>query len=179
MNAELEALRDVVARLEREEISYMLTGSVAMSVYAEPRMTRDIDIVVELAESDAARIAGLFSPDYYVPEEAIRPSIVSRGMFNLFSLAHLVKVDLIVRKDEAYRRHEFSRRVRHEVGGFSAWVASKEDLVLSKLVWAAAGDSTLQLRDVKRLLATGADAAYLRRWAPTLGVDALLDELQK
>ncbi len=46
MNSELEVLLDVVARLEDAGIDYMLTGSVAMSVYVEPRMTRDIDVVV-------------------------------------------------------------------------------------------------------------------------------------
>jgi len=47
MSAELEVLQDALARLEREGIAYMLTGSLALSYYAEPRMTRDIDLVVE------------------------------------------------------------------------------------------------------------------------------------
>lgn len=38
----------VVERLEAAGIEYMLTGSVAMAWYAQPRQTRDIDIVVEL-----------------------------------------------------------------------------------------------------------------------------------
>lgn len=174
MNSELQALRDVVARLEGARIAYMLTGSVAMSVYVEPRMTRDIDLVVELAMPDAPRIVKMFSPDYYVSDEAVRSAISGRGMFNLFSLAHLVKVDLIVLKEDDYQRNEFSRRLRHDLGGFAAWVVSKEDLILSKLVWAANSDSAMQTRDVRKLLASGADAAYLRRWSVGLGVDALL-----
>ena len=63
MNSELEALREVVGRLDAAGIPYMLTGAVAMAVYAEPRMTRDIDIVIELAADAAARIVELFSPD--------------------------------------------------------------------------------------------------------------------
>lgn len=82
MNSELEVLRDVVARLEGARIPYMLTGSVSMSVYAEPRMTRDIDIVVELAAHDARRVAELFSPDYYVSDEAVRSAISARSLFN-------------------------------------------------------------------------------------------------
>jgi hypothetical protein len=95
-------------------------------------------------------------------------------MFNLFHLSRLVKVDLIVRSDDDFQRHEFARRVRHELGGRSAWVISKEDLILSKLVWAAPSESAFQLRDVRKLLASGADEAYLRHWSATLGVDALL-----
>ena len=152
----------------------MLTGSVAMSVYAEPRMTRDIDIVVELAAGDARRVVELFAPDYYVSDEAVRSAIAARSLFNLFSLSRLVKVDLIVRNDDEFQRHEFARRHRHELGGSSAWVISKEDLILSKLVWAAPTESAFQLRDVRKLLASGADEAYLRQWSVRLGVDSLL-----
>lgn len=174
MNSELEVLRDVVARLEGGAIPYMLTGSVAMSVYAEPRMTRDIDIVVELAAHDALRVVELFSPDYYVSDEAVRSAISARSVFNLFNLAKLIKVDLIVHKDDAFQRHQFTRRRRHELGGCSVWVIAKEDLILSKLVWAMSTESAFQLRDVRKLLASGVDEAYLGQWSVTLGVDVLL-----
>lgn len=174
MNSEFEVLRDVVARLERAGIPYMLTGSVAMSLYAEPRMTRDVDIVVELAANDARRVSELFAPDYYVSEEAVRSAISERRMFNLFSLSHLVKVDLIVLRDDEFQRHEFARRAHREFGGTGAWVISKEDLILSKLVWAAPSESAFQLRDVRKLLASGADEAYLHQWSARLGVEALL-----
>jgi len=161
MNSELEVLLDVVARLEDAGIDYMLTGSVAMSVYVEPRMTRDIDVVVALAGADAGRVVGLFSPEYYVDDEAVRSAVAARGMFNLFHLARLVKVDLIVPGDDDFQRHEFARRRRHDLGGRSVWVISKEDLILSKLAWAAPTESALQLRDVRKLVASGADEAYL------------------
>jgi hypothetical protein len=174
VNSELEVLRDVVARLESAGIAYMLTGSVAMAVYAEPRMTRDIDIVVELAPPDARRMVELFSPDYYVSDEAVGSAIAARGLFNLFHLGRLVKVDLIVRKEDEFQRHAFSRRLRHDLGGFVAPVIGKEDLILAKLLWAALTDSEFQLRDVRKLLASGVDKTYLDRWSLTLGVDALL-----
>lgn len=174
MNSELDVLTDVVARLEGAGFDYMLTGSVALSVYAAPRMTRDIDIVVELAPADAERVVELFSPEYYVDDEAVRSAIAARGLFNLFHLTRLVKVDFIVRKDDEFQRHEFARRQRRELGGRAAWVVSKEDLILSKLVWAAPSESAFQLRDVRNLLASGVDDAYLRSWSAKLGVDALL-----
>lgn len=40
---ELDVLRDVSHRLESAGIAFMLTGSMAMNYYAQPRMTRDID----------------------------------------------------------------------------------------------------------------------------------------
>jgi len=174
MNSELEVLTDVVARLERAGIAYMLTGSLAMTFHARPRMTRDIDIVVELAGMDAGRVVALFSPDYYVDEEAVRSAIAKRSLFNLFHHAKLVKVDLIVRKDDEFQRHEFARRERRRLGATDAWVIGKEDLILAKLVWAGPTESAVQLRDVQSLLASGVDESYLRDWSARLGVDALL-----
>ena len=112
MSAELEVLEDALARLEREGIPYMLTGSLASSYYAEPRMTRDIDLVAELSGGDAKRLTALFEPDYYVSEADVERALRDRGMFNVLHLEKLVKLDLIVRKDEPFRRHEFGRRVR-------------------------------------------------------------------
>lgn len=129
-------------------------------------MTRDIDIVVEL-----------FAPDYYVSDEAVRSAISAHGLFNLFNLAKLAKlakVDLIVHKDDAFQRQQLMRRQRHELGGCSVWVIRKEDLILSKLVWATPTESAFQLRDVRKLLASGVDEACLDRWSMMLGVDVLL-----
>ena len=153
----------------------MLTGSIALSYYAQPRMTRDIDLVVELGEGDAKRVSELFHPDYYVSADAADRAVRARGMFNLLHMEKLVKLDLIVRKDEPYRRHEFGRRMRVQLPGFATWIVSKEDLILSKLVWAKPSMSELQLRDVRALLASGPDTAYLRRWAADLSVADLLE----
>ena len=61
----------------------MLTGSMVMNYYAQPRMTRDIDIVVELEKSDAGKLTALFELDYFVLEAALRDALRDRGMFNL------------------------------------------------------------------------------------------------
>ena len=47
-------------RLSRSGIRYMVTGSVAAIIYAEPRMTYDIDIVLELAAEDIPQLLALF-----------------------------------------------------------------------------------------------------------------------
>lgn len=175
MSAELEVLQDAIARLEGAGIAYMLTGSVALSYYAEPRMTRDVDLVVELAGQQPKSIVALFAPDYYVSETDVSRAIAARTMFNVLHLAKVVKLDFIVRKDTPYRRREFERRSLVRMPGFEAWIVSREDLILSKLEWAKQSGSELQLRDVGALLAAGADEAYLRRCAAELSVAALLE----
>jgi hypothetical protein len=174
VSAELEVLQDAIVRLEGGGIAYMLTGSVALSYYAEPRMTRDVDLVVELADRDPKAIVALFAPDYYVSEDDVGHAIAARAMFNVLHLAKVVKLDFIVRKDTAYRLREFERRRRVALPGFEAWIVSREDLILSKLAWAKESGSELQMRDVRALLAAEVDEAYLRDCAADLSVSALL-----
>jgi hypothetical protein len=179
MQNELEIIRDVSERLEGAGIAYMLTGSMAMNYYAQPRMTRDIDMVVALSLKDADTIVRLFTPEYYVAREAVSDSILRESLFNLIHQESMIKVDCIVRKGSPYRRVEFERRQRVVIEDFSTWTASKEDLIISKLYWAKDSHSEQQLRDVKNLAATGCDQSYIQRWTQELGVFNLWLECQK
>lgn len=174
---ELDILRDVSGRLESAGIAYMLTGSMALSYHAQPRMTRDLDLVVELVESDVDRLIGLFEADYYLDPRAVRRAVTARSMFNLIHHESVIKVDFIVLKTAPYRREEFARRERITIGDFQTWIVSREDLILSKLYWARDSHSELQLRDVRSLMETDCDTAYLHRQACRLGIENLLREV--
>ncbi len=177
MQNELDIVRDVSQRLDAAGIGYMLTGSMAMNYYAQPRMTRDIDVVVALRREDAERVVKLFSPDYYVSREAVDGSIAQQSLFNLIHNESVIKVDFIIRKQNEYRLNEFNRRQRIKIQDFGTWIVSKEDLILSKLFWAKDSRSELQLRDVRNLVATGCDRAYIERWTAQLGVANLWKEI--
>jgi hypothetical protein len=177
MQNELDIVRDVSNRLGGAGIGYMLTGSIAMNYYAEPRMTRDIDLVVALRREDAERIVELFSPDYYVSREAVESSIRRQSLFNLIHNESVIKVDCIVRKQTDFRLNEFERRQRIKFRDFETWIVSKEDLILSKLSWAKDSHSEFQLRDVRNLVATGCDRAYIDRWTGELDVANLWKEI--
>jgi hypothetical protein len=176
MQNEIDIVRDVSARLERGGLSYMLTGSMAMNYYAQPRMTRDIDIVVALAPQDADIVVRLFAPDYYVSSDAVRQSIAQESLFNLIHQESVIKVDCIVRKNSPYRRSEFDRRQRITIENFSIWIVSKEDLIISKIWWAKDSHSEIQLLDVKNLARTGCDMEHIERWTSELGVLTLWQE---
>ena len=75
IQTELDILREVSGLLESAGIAFMLTGSVAMHYYAQPRMTRDIDLVVALDQKDAETIVRLFEGDYYVDRQAVHRAI--------------------------------------------------------------------------------------------------------
>ena len=176
IETELDILRDVSQRLEAAGIAFMLTGSVAMNFYAQPRMTRDIDLVVALEEAQAEPIVRLFEVDYYVDRRAVSSAIAQRSIFNLIHNETVIKVDCIVLKSDAYRQEEFARRKRIALGDFQTWIVSREDLILSKLYWAKESKSEIQLRDVRNLLASDCDVVYLHSRATALGVEESLKE---
>ncbi len=158
-----------------------MAGSVALSLYAEPRMTRDVDLVVELGPSDTARIVDALGPEFEVDADRIRDAITARSMFNAIHTAAVVKLDIIVRKPGAYREMEFRRRRRAEIDGAPMWVVSPEDLVLSKLDWARDSRSEVQLRDVQKLIKAqpSLDWTYIQEWATRLGLLELIREVRR
>jgi len=83
MNEHLNVLELVAERLEQSNIQYMISGSIAMNYYAQPRMTRDIDIVVELVLDDVKGLTALFMPDFYIDEEMVLNAIQNQGFFNI------------------------------------------------------------------------------------------------
>lgn len=180
MDEQIEFLKVVVSRLESADIPFMLTGSMAMSVYAVPRMTRDIDLVVACVLEDAEKIARLFDADCYVDVESIRDAIRRRSMFNIIHSQSIIKADFIVRKDTPYRREEFRRRRLFEIEGTALYVVAPEDLILSKLAWAKDSGSELHLRDVRTIVASKLtlEWPYMERWAGELGVEGQLKEVR-
>jgi hypothetical protein len=179
MDEQLEFARAIAERLERAGIPYMMTGSMAQAVYATPRMTRDVDFVVQCSVGDVDRLVRMFETDCFVERAAVAEAVAARSMFSVIHREWIVKADLVVQKDDPYRRTEFDRRRVIQLAGAPVTVVAPEDLILSKLKWAHEWNSEMQRRDVRELLAVGTtlDWAYLERWAAHLGVTDLLHEL--
>jgi len=179
MNDQLYVLQLVAERLEKAAIPYMVSGSIAMNYYAQPRLTRDIDIIVELAPTDTQRIIELFEPDFYIDEEAVRTAIARQSLFNVIHNDLIVKVDFIVKKDIPYRKNEFSRRFLVKIDSFKLWLVAAEDLILSKLVWAKDSHSQMQLNDIRNLLASvpDLDLGYIEHWATELNIIDLWNQI--
>ena len=68
-------LRILIRFFDENKISYMLSGSVAMSTYTLPRFTRDFDFIVHLKPPDALLLAKYFKDGYYCDEDSIRNAI--------------------------------------------------------------------------------------------------------
>ena len=181
MDEQLEFLKLIASRLESVGIPYMMTGSMAMAIYSVPRMTRDIDLVVEVKPVDVDKIVSLFSKDCYIDRDSVKQAVDAHTMFNIIHNEWVVKADFILRKDEEFRREEFARRQKVVIGDTTIFVVSAEDLILSKLVWGKESPSDLQLRDVRQMISTVSelDWKYMKKWATVLRIDTLLEKAKE
>lgn len=176
-----EFLAIVVRRLDAAGVEYMIGGSVASSIYGEPRTTRDIDIIVEVHDQSLRSLFADFDRnDVYIDEPSPSQKIVPGQMFNLLDIRGGWKVDLVVKKERPFSAAEFIRRRQLNVWGIPAMIASPEDVLLTKLEWSMLSGSSRQIDDARGIVAIQRDTldiAYLRHWAPALGVTEMLDEI--
>lgn len=161
----------------------MVTGSFASSFHGTPRASQDIDFVVDPSPEQLMRLERhLPSGEYYMAAGAAMEALRRRGMFNIIDLSTGWKADLIIRKDRPFSREEFRRRRSVEVAGMRLTLASPEDVILSKLEWANAGQSTRQIEDaagILRLRSMELDHEYLRRWIHELGLEEPWDAARR
>ena len=178
-----EAFFETVLRaLEGCRVPYMIAGSVAAMLYGEPRLTNDMDVVVELAPEQVEPLLALFQgDDYDAPSaEFARAIVATGGAFNIVHVASASKVDLIVRRHNEFAVHEFSRRRPLPfTEEFEAFVATPEDVILSKLLFYREGRSEKHLIDIAGVLRVSAgqiDEQYIESWVLRLGLgDVWLD----
>jgi hypothetical protein len=177
---EQELLVDCLRRLNRAEISYYLTGSMASNYWGIPRTTHDLDFVIQLPPSAVGKIVSAFSPEYLLDEASVRAAYRPPHQFNAIDTRSALKVDFWLPKPEPFDRQMLQRRVRVTLFGEPAWITTAEDSILHKLVWNRITPSDRQLGDAAGVVAVQSenlDRSYMKKWAEALGVSVELDRL--
>jgi hypothetical protein len=161
--------------LERSGVPYMPTGSFASAFHGAPRTTQDVDVVIAPTLGSLQKLLREFpEEEYYVSREAALQAYGSESLFNVIDLTSGWKIDFIVRKSRAFSHEEFGRRRTADLLGMTLYIASAEDVVLSKLEWAQLSGSERQIADVVGIVRTQGvdlDRTYIERWVVALGLD--------
>lgn len=149
-----------VEPLERSGIPYMVTGSVAVLFYGEPRLTHDVDLVLHLKAAGIEAFLGLFPEErfYRPPAEVLRVELSrkNRAHFNLIEHRSGLKADCYPFVGDPLEAWGLQNRRRIELpGGPSLWLAPPEYVILRKLQFHAEGGSEKHLRDIEGMLASG------------------------
>jgi hypothetical protein len=165
----IDFLRRLIGFFEQYNIQYMLSGSVAMSIYVLPRSTKDFDFIVHLKPTDAVTLLDYFKEGYYCNEDSVKAAIRSGGMFNVIDYQSGYKADMIVLRKEPFRQEEFKRRKEVAFMNMKIHIVSAEDLLISKIIWIQELQSDIQKTDIKELgKMTGLDRTYINYWISSL-----------
>jgi len=170
-----DVLRKITCSLAAAGIPYMLAGSFASTYYGAARSTRDIDLVIDATPAQLRDfVQRLASENYYAELSAALDALRQESMFNVIDMASGWKIDLIIRKARAFSREEFGRRQLVTLQDLSLFVASAEDVIVSKLEWSKLSQSQRQIEDVAAILRIRGDALdrqYLEKWIGELQLE--------
>lgn len=146
------------SKLNHLGVRYMVTGSVAMIIYGEPRLTHDVDLIVVLDRERIARLPEAFplSEFYCPPAEAIAVEAARDlgGHFNIIHHETGFKADMFLSGSDPFHAWGLERACRLDVGGDSLVVAPPEYVIVRKLEYFRNGGSEKHLRDIQSMLET-------------------------
>lgn len=158
---ELDFISIFVSRLNRTGVRYMITGSVACIIYGEPRMTHDIDLVLEVGSRNAVKIEQAFPLDdfYRLPLETLtvearRPI---RGHFNLIHHETGFRADVYTVGEDPLNHWAMANRKSFEIQGEQVWLAPPEYVIPRKLEFYREGGSDKHIRDIAGVLEMSSD----------------------
>lgn len=178
-----EIIKKVVAALGENKIPYMLTGAIAVNYYGRPRLTHDVDLVVQIQLKDAKKIEKLFEDKFYVAFEGIIDAVKYSTMFNLIHSETGIKVDCWILKHKEYDQLSFSRRRTKTIFDQEMYISSPEDLIVTKLDWYKQSDIQKHYEDVIGIFEIQQgklDIEYIKKWAKRFSfLDIVEDILEK
>ena len=168
-----------VRPLNRAQISYVLTGSIAAIFYGEPRLTHDVDFVVLLNQAQIAQLTQVFAaPDFYCPPGDIielETKRENRGHFNIIHVSSGFKADFYVVGIDSLNQWVLANPRELQFEGERIRLAPPEYVIVRKLEYYREGQSQKHLRDIRSILQLAGeklDHALLNQWIQRLGLQA-------
>jgi hypothetical protein len=174
-----------VARLGGIGVDYLVTGSVAATLYGEPRATHDIDLVVELSAEHRSALPKAFpAKEFYTPPaEVILQEIQreERGHFNIIHHTSGLKADVYLVGNDELHAWAFQNARHYSIGAVEVRVAPPEYVITRKLEFYREGGSPKHLRDIRSMLSISAeliDLAVLEDWVRRRGLESAWSEVR-
>lgn len=173
----------VIDVLEELNIPYMITGSVASMAYGEPRLTLDMDVVIDASAEIAEKFCNKFGADFYVDQNSVLEAIRQRSHFNIIHVPSGSKVDFYQLKKDGTSQEMFKRKHKESFDEEKyAFFSSPEDVIINKLIYYKEGKSEKHLRDIQGTLRVSKgklDVSYIDKKTKELGLYQYWEELKK
>jgi hypothetical protein len=161
-------------------VRYMITGSSAAMIYGEPRMTNDVDLVLEIPDDALPSLQVAFpQTDYYCPPLEVLHVETHRnvhGHFNLIHTASGFKADVYPVGTDTFQRWALENVRTVMMHDVPVPLAPPEYVIIRKLEYYREGGSDKHLRDVRGMLAVSGemvDRALVEREVVGRGLDGV------
>lgn len=179
----LQILAELSPLLKEAGIQFWVGGSVASSIWGDPRQTNDIDVAVLRPSLNEFKLRAVLPDHYYIGPNEIQEALKDHGEYPSFQILNMneaFKFDVFIVSPDEYVLEESARVRETEIlPDHVAPLASPEDIILHKLRWFVSGGqvSDRQWNDIVRVIESQLgklDTAYLTKWADHFEVRELL-----
>ncbi len=158
----------VIEAAEAVEAEFMTVGAIAAGAYGIPRSTRDVDLLIGIANRDSIDrlIRRLSTWVTFNPQVNFDTLTWGRRHVGVSEGVPPYKVELFEMFDDPFVEREFARRLQVYVPLLqrTTWLPTPEDVVVQKLRWGRNKD----LDDARDVLAVQGpetlDMDYIRKW---------------
>lgn len=159
MDQQLEKpLQTAIHFLERHNYKYAIIGGVALAQWGVVRATRDVDIKVIVPNMDYSALGNELRTTFPDPAREHLP----RNPFIVAVTIDEVIVDFLLALP-GYEELIITNAVQRDLGGWSAWICSAEDLIIQKVV-AGRGKDWLDVESLLIAQHGKLDEPYILDW---------------
>ncbi len=176
-----EVLKTVVSRLQGLRIPYMITGAIAVNYYGRPRLTHDVDLLVELQASMVEGIVSSFQSGFYIAAGGILEALQHWTMFNALHHAAGLKVDFGLKGRDKYDATRFQRRKKRKIFDEMMFITTAEGLMIIRLKRYKDSSSEkhyLGASGVYQIQRGNLDLRYMKRWLSYFSVLDLFERIK-
>jgi hypothetical protein len=130
-----DEFKELLSAFNARNVRYLVVGGYAVSLYAQPRSTQDIDILIAADVENAGAVFAALQ-DFGAPLEGLTPNdFAQHGKFFRMGRAPLA-VDILLDIDGISFEQAWSNRVEAEIDPstvLKAFFISREDLIANKV----------------------------------------------
>jgi hypothetical protein len=132
MNVEKD-FREFIALLNGHDVRYLIIGGFAFSFYAEPRYTKDIDILIENSQENACNLIKALQVFGFTDTDLSQKDFLESGQVIQLGVAP-VRIDILTSIKGIDFQNLWIDRVAGRYGDIKVWFISKNDLIRIKRI---------------------------------------------
>jgi len=175
-----EAICQMIQAINAAGIPYLLTGSLASTVYSFPRASKDADFVLEMAGRHPDEIMRHLGPEFVLDDQMSFESITGtmRWIVSVPSVDDF-DLELFILSQDAFHQERFRRRVMitHPRLRSDVFLPTAEDVIVQKVRWGREKDRQ-DVLDVMAVQGPALDWPYIESWCDKHGTRKLMEELR-